>query len=92
MDLALVLHGDATKAALTNKSFALRTGEAGTNPNLSLLRELKQAGVKVYVCAQALAHHQFPPDEVAEPVTVAASAATVTVDRQMAGYAYVPFH
>lgn len=92
LKLAAVLHGDATKAALTNEAYARREGNGDENPNLALIRHLQQVGVEVYVCAQALAHHGYRLAEVAEPVTVAVSAATVNVARQMDGYAYIPFH
>ena len=31
-------------------------------------------------------------DEVAKPITIAVSAATVNIYKQMEGYAYIPFH
>lgn len=90
VDAAIILHGDATKAALRNQAYARRTGSK-TNPNLEVIRALKRHGVEVYVCAQALAHHNFGMDEVADAVDVAASAATVNVNLQMDGYARIPF-
>lgn len=89
--VALVLHGDATRAALSDEGYARKTGGKG-NPNLKLLHLLKKNGVELYVCRQALAYHGWSPDLVAPMVTIAAAAATVVVDKQRQGYAYIPFH
>jgi intracellular sulfur oxidation DsrE/DsrF family protein len=98
MKMAIILHGAATKAALTDdaytrhsSSYARQAGLEG-NPNLALIQRLKEVGVEVYVCAQALAHHGLATEEVAPAVTVAVSAATVNINKQMDDYAYIPFH
>ncbi len=96
--MALVLHGSATSAALSQEAYAkhaepyMKDKEKSKNVNLELLRKLKRAGVEVYVCGQALAHHGFAVDEVATEVKVAVSAATVSINLQMDNYAYIPFH
>lgn len=96
--MALILHGPATQAALKHDAYAAhskpyaRAQGASSNPNLELIQKLKQAGVEIYVCGQALAHHGFGLDEVAPEVTVAVSAATVNINLQTDGYAYIPFH
>lgn len=89
--LALVLHGPATKAALSDAAYAAQTGSA-KNPNLPLVRELKKHGVEVLVCGQSLARNQFALTAVAEEFTVAASAMTVNVNKQLDGYAYLSIH
>jgi intracellular sulfur oxidation DsrE/DsrF family protein len=91
LEMVIILHGPATRAALHHEAYAKRT-EAGKNPNLAVFRELAEAGVEVYVCGQALAHQQIGLNEVAEEVTIAASASTVLISRQRNGYAYIPFH
>ncbi|MFH5804711.1 DsrE family protein [Alienimonas sp. DA493] len=97
LKMALILHGPATKAALRDeayvkhsKPYAQAQGPS-SNPNLDLIKKLKQEGVEIYVCGQALAHHGFATDEVAPEVTVAVSAATVNINLQTDGYAYIPF-
>jgi intracellular sulfur oxidation DsrE/DsrF family protein len=98
LKLAIILHGPATQAALGDEGYAKHTQPyakdqgAGKNPNLDLIRQLKKAGVEIYVCGQALAHHGYGTDEVAPEVTVAVSAATVNINLQMDGYAYIPFN
>jgi intracellular sulfur oxidation DsrE/DsrF family protein len=99
MKMAIVLHGPATKAALRDKayiarssSYAKQSGGVKGNPNLKLLERLDELGVDIYVCAQAMAHRGIGTDEIAAPVRVAGSAATVNINKQMVGYAYLPFH
>jgi intracellular sulfur oxidation DsrE/DsrF family protein len=89
--LTLVIHGGATKCALTDEAYQ-RHAQAEHNPNLPLLLELKQHGVEIFVCGQSLARNKFPVGEVAGPVTVAASAMSVNVNKQLAGYAYLAVH
>ena len=89
--LALVLHGGATKVALRDEAFRRHTS-AERNPNLPLLRELKAQGVEVFVCGQSLARNKFFTTDVADELTIAASAMTVNVNKQLAGYAYLAIH
>lgn len=95
--LAIILHGPATKAALSHEGYAKHANSYLTdkgktkNPNLELMAKLKEAGVKFFVCGQALAHHGYATSEVASEVEVAVSAATVNINLQMDGYAYIPF-
>ncbi len=59
------------------------------NPSRDLIRQLIGAGVEIYVCGQAMTHHQYGISEVMPKVPVAVSDATV--NKQMAGSAYIPF-
>ena len=96
--MALIIHGPATQAALGDEGYAKHTQPyakdqgAGKNPNRELIRQLKKAGVEIYVCGQALAHHGYATSEVAPEVTVAVSAATVNINLQMDGYAHILFN
>ncbi|WP_422928863.1 DsrE family protein [Singulisphaera sp. PoT] len=89
--IAVVLHGEATKSVLKrdvyNEKFA--TSE---NPNLPLIAALREAGVEVYVCGQALAYKEYEPTEVVDGVKVAAAALTVLINKQADGFSYVPAH
>jgi intracellular sulfur oxidation DsrE/DsrF family protein len=89
LTLDAVLHGSATKAALRHSAYAKQTGVTH-NPNLDIIRGLKDAGVSWYVCGQALAHHQHEIDDVLPEFTVAVAALTVIVNKQIDGYAYIP--
>jgi hypothetical protein len=42
--------------------------------------------------AEELTPQGYAVDEVAGPVVIAASAATVNINMQMEDYAYIPFH
>ena len=85
----LVLHGEATKCALTDAAYKAKFG-ADANPNLPVLRDLQKAGVEVFVCGQALNYKGFKDSEVAKEVSVALAALTVVVNRQTDGYVCIP--
>lgn len=87
--VTVVLHGDATKSVLADKAYAARF-DAKENPNLPLIRELKQAGVELFVCGQALSSKKYPASEVTPEATIALSAMTVIIDKQAEGYVLVP--
>lgn len=87
--LAIVLHGDATKSALSDDFYQPRFG-SGHNPNLPLIRELQKAGVEVSVCGQALNYKGFPESAVAKDIRIADAALTVITNRQQDGFSYVP--
>ena len=55
-----------------------------------LIRDLKKAGVEVFVCGQSLHDLGFKTEEVAAEVPVADSAMLVLVNKQADGYAYIP--
>ncbi len=90
MQLAVVIHGPATAEVLTDPAYAQHKSASTGNPHRALIRQLKEAGVEFYVCGQALARHNFRADEVLPDVTIAVSAATVHVNKQLDGYVLVP--
>ncbi|QDU93581.1 DsrE family protein [Lignipirellula cremea] len=96
--VAIVLHGAATSAALSHQAYAAHTPVANdvsriaTNPDLELIRRLRQAGAEVYVCGQAMAKRGYAVKDAAPEVTVAVSAAIVNINLQNAGYAILTFH
>ena len=87
--IAAVFHGQAVKAVLSDAAYAARF-KVAANPNLPLIRELKKAGVEVFVCGQSLHELGFKAEEVAEEVPVADSAMLVLVNKQADAYAYIP--
>jgi intracellular sulfur oxidation DsrE/DsrF family protein len=88
--ITVVLYGQATTAALSDGAYAKNGG--GPNPNSDLLRQLKAAGVEVFVCGQALARKGFEPKDVRPDVRIATAALTVVMNKQAEGFAYVPAH
>tara|TARA_R110002095_G_scaffold78106_3_gene67229 strand:- start:45278 stop:46276 length:999 start_codon:yes stop_codon:yes gene_type:complete len=89
VQIAVVLHGDATLCVLNDDVYSRRFGTEG-NPNLELLHELHEAGVEIYVCGQSLISKKGKPEDVVVFSDVAVSALTSLVNLQTDGYAYVP--
>jgi intracellular sulfur oxidation DsrE/DsrF family protein len=87
--IAAVFHGEADKSVLSNAAYSARLNVAA-NPNLSVIRELKKAGVEVFVCGQSWHEMGFRTEEVAEEVPIADSAMLVLINKQRDGYAYIP--
>jgi hypothetical protein len=85
--MAIVLHGSATKEALSDEAYTKLFGKA--NPNRDVIRQLRQAGVQILVCGQALTHAGYEPSQAAAEVDVALSAATAIINRQIQGYGYL---
>lgn len=90
VEIAIVLHGDATLSVLKSDAYKKRFNVA-ENPTLRVLKELRQAGVKIYVCGQSLIGKGARPGEVSEHADVAVSALTSLVNLQADGYSLLPF-
>jgi intracellular sulfur oxidation DsrE/DsrF family protein len=89
MELVAVIHGDATPLVLDNKIYKQKFGT--NNPNLKLISDLKNAGVKLYVCGQALGDFRYKHDWVNPDIVIALSALSTVTTYELKGYAYVPF-
>ena len=89
--IALVLHGESTKAALSDSSYKTRF-EVEKNPNLPLIKKLQELGVEIYVCGQALNYKNFEDSEVADQIPIASAALTVVTNKQADGFSYIPVH
>jgi len=89
LEVVIVLHGSAARAALTDEAHAEHFGVQ--NGNKALLDELSRAGVTVYICGQTAAHRGFSPDQLLPQVTMAVSAMTVHVRLQQEGYRAILF-
>jgi intracellular sulfur oxidation DsrE/DsrF family protein len=61
------------------------------NPNLKLIEELRQAGVKIAVCGQSLVRREIDPKQLAPGVEVAVSMLTTFSMYQLKGYAAMKF-
>jgi len=90
LHVVLVLHGSATKDVLSNAAYKERFRKK--NPNLDLLKELKKAGVEIFVCGQSALHQQIKREEVAKPVKFALSALTVLTEYQSLGFQIIDFN
>jgi hypothetical protein len=96
VEVAVVLHGEATRAALHHGVFSQYLYETvevrpNRNPNIRLINQLDDAGVKVYVCLQALAKRKVGLDQVVPAVTPVVSADTVVANKAMQDYAVIAY-
>jgi intracellular sulfur oxidation DsrE/DsrF family protein len=83
-----VASGPATAIALDNAHYHKQYGTA--NPNLPVIKELREAGIDITVCSQAVAEHHYQYDWIDSHIRLALSALTTIIDLQQKGYALVP--
>ena len=88
LKIVAVAYGGATPLALDDAHYRLKFGTP--NPNLPLIAELKEAGVTVSVCAQAVAEHGFNYDWLANDITLALSGLTTVTTLEADGYVLMP--
>ena len=84
VNIHVVIHGGATKTMLTHEAYQQRYET--NNPNVEIIRALKEAGVSFLVCGQAMVKRGFKLEELNPDVQLAISAITVLVDYQQRGY------
>lgn len=89
MNVVLAIHGAATYAVMNNKLFKKRFGV--DNPNLQLIKELKESGVKLTVCGQSLISRDIPSKDITNEVDVATSMLTTVTTYQLKDYAMLKF-
>lgn len=89
IELAIVVHGSASKDLLKDTAYETRFGEP--NPNTPLLAALREAGVKIYLCGQTAAHRGLAAEELNPAVSLALSAMTAHVRLQAEGFTLIPF-
>lgn len=89
LKLVVSITGPATPAILDGEHYRARFHVE--NPNLGLIEQLAKAGVKIYVCGQALAGMHVDPASVNPYVTRALSALTVVPTYELEGYVLEKF-
>lgn len=82
-----VLEGEAAYAAASNAEY--RKLFKTDNPNLPILHALKQAGVRLLVCGQAMAEMNLHDSDVGPDITVSLSALSDFVVYGQRGYSYM---
>lgn len=87
-DFVVVIHGPATVSVLNDAQYEKHFDHK--NPNRKLIAALREAGVTVHVCGQALAEHGFEQSWVDSNVDVALSALSDLVIYGNRGYPLVP--
>lgn len=85
--IVAVLDRATLVAALNDDAFRKHYGVA--NPNLPLLHALKQAGVKVMVCSQAMAGRKLPDSAISPDVEISLSALTDLLIYGHDGYSFM---
>jgi intracellular sulfur oxidation DsrE/DsrF family protein len=90
MKIVVVLHGAGVKNVLNDEVHREEFKRA--NPNGVLLKELHEAGVRLFVCGQSLSHRGYGKQDLAEPVEVSLSAMTALVHYQEEGYRIINFN
>jgi len=83
--IAAVFHQGGGDAVLANDVYKSRH-DGVDNPNIALLKELKQAGVDLRVCGQGLLGKKVEPSQVLPGVQVDLWAMTTMVNLQLRGY------
>ena len=80
-----MFHQGGGDAVLANDVYKARH-DGMDNPNIAMLRELKQAGVDMRVCGQGLLGKKLEPSQVLPGVQVDLWAMTTMVNLQLRGY------
>jgi intracellular sulfur oxidation DsrE/DsrF family protein len=88
--IAVILHFNATAAALTDAAHE-RTG-GGSNPNRELVEKLLDNGVEVWVCGQSVVRGGHALADILPGVKVAHSAMIFNLNRQQDGWASLGVH
>ncbi len=89
LHVAMVIHGPAAQYVLNDEAYKKKFNSS--NPNTPLFKELKEAGVKIFVCGQSLNKRNVSPDAVAPEVTPALSAITTLTTYQLKGYSFLKY-
>ncbi|HEX2684354.1 MAG TPA: DsrE family protein [Ferruginibacter sp.] len=86
IDIVLAVHGKALNAFLDDKNYKKKYGI--NNPNIPLLKELQDFGVKIALCGQAMQYQGLEKSQFIPGVKVALTAQTVLSSYQLKGYVF----
>jgi intracellular sulfur oxidation DsrE/DsrF family protein len=89
LHVAAVIYAGGTLATLNNEEYRKRFGI--DNPNVKLIRELKDAGIEIIVCGQSVMKDQVDPTTINPDVEIATSRLTAVSTFQMKGYGFFIF-
>lgn len=84
LDVVVIIHGGATRSVLDDRTYRARFGTK--NPDVELLDKLRGAGVKVYVCGQAIVDSGFYYQNIREGIGVALGALAAEIELGAQGY------
>lgn len=89
MKVVLAIHGKSTYSTMSDEAYKEKFGVS--NPNTPLIKELKEAGVKLTVCGQSLKGRKVNPNQLLPELEVATSMLTTVTTYQLKGYAVLKF-
>ena len=89
LDIAVVIHFEATPTILSDEAFQYEFQSA--NPNTQIINTLGEAGVKFYVCGQTAAYYGISPSDLLPGVDMALSALTAHAILSEQGFSSNPF-
>ena len=88
MYIVAVISGDATPVVLNDVAY--KNLYKKSNPNMQLINSLKDAGVELYVCSQALSERHFNyQQDINKKITVSLSALTTLIYFQQLEYSLI---
>jgi intracellular sulfur oxidation DsrE/DsrF family protein len=88
LDFVVVIFGPAAPIILENDYYKMRTGV--DNPNLELIEALHEAGIRLYVCGQAIPDNHMEYDWVNPLITISLSGVSDLIILQGEGYVLDP--
>lgn len=86
IDAVVVVHGGAIDAFLTNEKYKKRYGI--DNPNIPLIKELQDYGVKIIACGQLMTFAKVEREDLVPGIKQALSAQTVLSTYQLKNYVH----
>jgi intracellular sulfur oxidation DsrE/DsrF family protein len=89
MEVALAIHGSATTSLVNNDAYNKRYGM--DNPNVQIIKELKEVGVRLIVCGQSMKFREVNATELLPEIEIGTSTLTTITTFQLKGYALVKF-
>jgi len=90
LEVVAVIHGGAVKDYTSNEVYFKKYGV--NNPNIELIKELKEVGVQTYMCGQSFTYHGYKKEQLSEHANLALSAMTALVYFQEEGYQIINFN
>ena len=82
------IHGEATFITLNNNAYRDKFGR--DNPNLNLIKQLKENRVELYVCSQATASRKINNRDLNINVIPALSGIAVLANHLLQGFTLMP--
>jgi len=89
LHVSVAIHYTATPIVLNNAGYRKKYNI--DNPNLELIKQLKNAGVEIFICGQSLVARKYAFEDVNPDVAVALSMLTVVTEKMAKGYSLLVF-